>query len=201
MSDQVFSFSFPECEKLPPPVMMFDKVTFGYPGGKTLFRGVDFGVDSDSRIALVGPNGAGKSTLLKLMSGDLDPQEGMVRRHIHMRIARFHQHLSDQLDLKLSALQFFTKIFGEDVPEEQIRRIIGMFGLSGKAQLCPMENLSDGQKRRVVFGLMSWRTPNMLLLDEPTNHLDIETIDALAEAIRSTCCWVEGAWGWWRVVS
>jgi len=183
-ADRSFSFAFPECEKLPPPVMMFDRVTFGYPGGKLLFKGVDFGVDSDSRIALVGPNGAGKSTLLKLMSGDLDPQEGMVRRHTHMRISRFHQHLQDQLDLKLSALQFFTKVFGEDVPEERMRSTIGMFGLSGKAQLVPMENLSDGQKRRVVFGLMTFRTPNMLLLDEPTNHLDIETIDALADAIK-----------------
>lgn len=41
---------------------------------------VDFGVDLDSRIALVGPNGAGKSTLLKLMTGGLDPLDGMVKR-------------------------------------------------------------------------------------------------------------------------
>ena len=56
-----------------------------------------------------------------------------------------------------------------------------------------MSKLSDGLKSRVVFGWLSYRTPQMLLLDEPTNHLDMETIDSLAEAInrelwaRSAC--------------
>jgi ATP-binding cassette, subfamily F, member 2 len=48
-------------------------ITFGYPGAEILYRNVDFGVDLDSRVALVGPNGAGKSTLLKLMTGMLLP--------------------------------------------------------------------------------------------------------------------------------
>ena len=51
-------------------------------------------------------------------------------------------------------------------------------------QLCPIKQLSDGQKCRVAFAYISSLTPNLLLLDEPTNHLDIETIDSLAEAIR-----------------
>lgn len=50
-------------------------------------------------------------------------------------------------------------------------------------QVCPIRNLSDGQRCRVVFAWLAWQTPHLLLLDEPTNHLDIETIDALAEAI------------------
>jgi len=56
------------------------------------------GIDLDSRVALVGPNGAGKSTLLKLMCGELVPNDGQIRAHHHLRIARYHQHLSDQLD-------------------------------------------------------------------------------------------------------
>lgn len=50
-------------------------------------------------------------------------------------------------------------------------------------QVCPIKNLSDGQRCRVIFSWLAWQNPHMLLLDEPTNHLDIETIDALAEAI------------------
>ena len=63
-------------------------------------------MDLDSRIALVGPNGAGKSTLLKLMTGDLSPLDGMVKRHNHLRIAQFHQHLEDKLELSVFALQY-----------------------------------------------------------------------------------------------
>lgn len=50
-------------------------------------------------------------------------------------------------------------------------------------QVCPMRQLSDGQRCRVVFAWLAWQTPHLLLLDEPTNHLDMETIDALGDAI------------------
>lgn len=50
-------------------------------------------------------------------------------------------------------------------------------------QICPIRNLSDGQRCRVTFAWLAWQCPHLLLLDEPTNHLDIETIDALADAI------------------
>src|SRR5687768_14243251 len=51
-------------------------------------------------------------------------------------------------------------------------------------KICPIRQLSDGQRCRVVFAWLSYQGPHLLLLDEPTNHLDMETIDALAEAIR-----------------
>ena len=64
-----------------------------------------------------------------------------------------------------------------------MRKALGQFGLSGKQQICPMRNLSEGQRCRIVFAWLSWNNPHLLLLDEPTNHLDMETIDALADAI------------------
>lgn len=50
-------------------------------------------------------------------------------------------------------------------------------------QVCPIRQLSDGQRCRVVFAWLAWQAPHLLLLDEPTNHLDMETIDALADAV------------------
>jgi len=52
-----------------------------------------------------------------------------------------------------------------------MRRIIGRFGLTGRQQICPMRNLSDGQRCRVCFAWLAWQSPHLLLLDEPTNHL------------------------------
>ncbi|KAG8048361.1 hypothetical protein GUJ93_ZPchr0008g13217 [Zizania palustris] len=180
--DKVLVFRFTDVGKLPPPVLQFVEVSFGYTPDNLIYKNLDFGVDLDSRIALVGPNGAGKSTLLKLMTGDLTPLDGMVRRHNHLRIAQYHQHLAEKLDLDLPALEYMMKEYPGN-EEEKMRAAIGKFGLSGKAQVMPMRNLSDGQKSRVIFAWLAYRQPQLLLLDEPTNHLDIETIDSLAEAL------------------
>uniref|UniRef100_A0A8D3DF31 ATP binding cassette subfamily F member 2 n=1 Tax=Scophthalmus maximus TaxID=52904 RepID=A0A8D3DF31_SCOMX len=142
-----------------------------------------FGIDLDTRVALVGPNGAGKSTLLKLLMGELLPTDGMIRKHSHVKIGRYHQHLTEQLELDLSPLEFMMKCFPEIKEKEEMRKIIGRYGLTGKQQVSPIRNLSDGQKCRVCFAWLASQTPHMLFLDEPTNHLDIETIDALAEAV------------------
>jgi ATP-binding cassette subfamily F protein 2 len=71
-----------------------------------LYTHLDFGIDCDSRIALVGPNGAGKSTLLKLMTGELSPTEGVISRHSHLVIGKYHQHSVDVLkeDMTVSPL-------------------------------------------------------------------------------------------------
>jgi ATP-binding cassette subfamily F protein 2 len=98
-------FPFTDVGKLPPPVLQFADVSFVYTPDNLIYKNLDFGVDLDSRVALVGPNGAGKSTLLKLTTGDLTPLNGMVRRHNHLHIARFHQHLTEKLDLGMPAVR------------------------------------------------------------------------------------------------
>ena len=63
---------FPECGSIPPPVIMVQHVSFRYtPDQPLVYNKIDFGIDLESRIALVGPNGAGKSTLLKLLDGEV----------------------------------------------------------------------------------------------------------------------------------
>lgn len=183
-SDKTLSFCFPSCGTLPPPVIMVQNVSFQYSDGKPhIYKNLDFGIDLDTRVALVGPNGAGKSTLLKLISAELIPTDGLIRRHSHLKIGRYHQHLAETLELDLSALEYMMKCYPEVKEREDMRKIIGRYGLTGMQQVCPIRNLSDGQRCRVVFAWLAWQCPHLLLLDEPTNHLDIETIDALADAI------------------
>merc|ERR1712098_461212 len=105
--------------------------------------------------------GAGKSTLLKLIYGELVPTEGMVRRHNHLKLARYHQHLHELLEMDMSPLDYMLKMFPDFKDRDGMRKVIGRYGITGKAQTAPIKQLSD----------------------EPTNHLDMETIDALADAI------------------
>lgn len=180
--DRIVTFKFENVGKLPPPVLQFADVTFGYSKSKILYSHVDFGIDLDSRVAIVGPNGAGKSTLLKLMIGDLESIDGMVKRHNHLRIAQYHQHLAEKLDPDQTPLEYMMREFpGNSV--EKTRSMIGRFGITGPTQTHAIRQMSDGLRSRLMFAWLAYRTPHILLLDEPTNHLDMETIDSLAKAI------------------
>jgi len=181
--DKAFSFKFNSPGHLPPPVLAFQNVEFHYPGCENLYSNLDFGVDLDSRIALVGPNGAGKSTLVKLMCGELQPTNGDVRPHMHLVMSKFTQHFVDVLDLSKTPLEYFETLYPNDTKED-LRKYLGRFGVSGRMQMQVQSELSDGQKARVVLAKMGRENPHILLLDEPTNHLDMESIDSLARAIQ-----------------
>jgi ATP-binding cassette subfamily F protein 2 len=184
--DRAFTFRFTDVDKLPPPVLAFDGVTFSYSGDRKddLYRNIDLGFDMDSRTALVGPNGVGKSTLLRLMTQKISPTAGTVKRHTHLKLGLYSQHSAEQLDLTKSALDFVRDRFSDKSQDYQYwRQNLGKYGVSGPVQTSIMGTLSEGQKSRIVFAILAIESPNMLLLDEPTNGLDIPTIDALADAI------------------
>lgn len=139
LADPVYRFKFPACDTLPPPVLGFKEVSFSYSGKKEdyLYQNLNFGVDLDSRIALVGPNGAGKSTLLKLMLGWISPCEGDIARNGHLRIGQYNQHSEDQLDLQKSPYEFLRGLYPDGVVTEkgvekwdleQWRQRLGQFG-------------------------------------------------------------------------
>lgn len=182
-TDYSVKFKFPDVEKLSPPIIQMSEVSFGYTKEQPLLSNVDLDVQLDSRIGIVGPNGAGKTTVLKLLIGKLDPFKGLISSNPRLRIGFFAQHHVDALDLTVSAVTFMAKNYPGRTDEEY-RRQLGAFGITGTTGLQRMGQLSGGQKSRVAFACLALTNPHILVLDEPSNHLDIEAMDALADALR-----------------
>lgn len=159
--EKPLNFKFTDPGHLPPPVLAFHDVSFGYPGCASLYTNVNFGVDLDSRVALVGPNGAGKTTLVKLMAAELAPRSGDIRPHGHLKLGRFTQHFVDVLDLEKTPLEFFEQHYPNDPRDEQ-RKYLGRFGVAGAQQVQKMAELSDGQKSRVVFAKLGRDVPHIV---------------------------------------
>jgi len=179
--DYIVKFRFPEPPPLQPPVLGLHDVTFGYKQSKPLFSKTNFGIDMDSRVAIVGPNGVGKSTFLKLLMSELPPNEGEVRKNHRLRIGRYDQHSGEHLTSEETPTEYLMRLF--NLPNEKARKQLGTFGLSSHAHTIKNKDLSGGQKARVALAELCLNGPDVLILDEPTNNLDIESIDALAEAI------------------
>lgn len=186
--DHLLRFDIPGNGAREEEVVRFRNVVFGYYSNKLIFRKINVKLDLNSRVGMIGANGAGKSTFIKLTLRHLRALFGDVDVNRSCRITAFFQHHVDQLDLSQSALEFFYTLFEEELqsdnrPEQTIRSRLGKFNLSKDLVERPMAVLSGGQKSRVAFALMCWKTPDFIIMDEPTNHLDMETCDALIDAL------------------
>jgi len=168
-------------------------VAFAYAGAKPLFSGVgnlpnEFIVDTKCRHVLVGENGNGKTTLLRLLLGELQPAEGEVVINRHAKFMLLNQHHADQIDLRLSPLEFLqSKAPGDrsDSHTRFLRSELSNCGIETSIQDVPAVALSGGQKSRLALAAVSAAKPHVLFMDEPTNNLDVAAIEALADAVQN----------------
>ncbi|WP_424858417.1 ABC-F family ATP-binding cassette domain-containing protein [Streptomyces sp. SAI-170] len=146
--------------------------------------GVDLSVRGPERIALTGPNGSGKSTLLRLITGELAPEGGRIRRG-EGRIAYLSQRL-DLLDLDRSVAENFAA-FAPERPEAERMNLLARFLFRGPRAHLPVGVLSGGERLRATLAcvLCAEPAPHLLLLDEPTNNLDLVGAGQLESALNS----------------
>lgn len=181
--EKTITFRFPDPEGLSPPILQLLDVTFGYDPKKLLLSHVDLDIQLNSRISLVGANGCGKTTLLKILMGNNIPLDGSVSKNSRLRIGYFAQHHVDGMDLTKNAVEWMSSKYPGKTDEEY-RRHLGSFGITGSLALQKMQLLSGGQKSRVAFSALCLTNPHILILDEPSNHLDTSGLDALSTALK-----------------
>ncbi|MFE2094788.1 ribosomal protection-like ABC-F family protein [Streptomyces sp. NPDC059460] len=155
-------------------------------GDKAVFApsGVDLTVRGPERIALTGPNGAGKTTLMRLITGDLAPDGGEIKRN-DGRIAYLSQRL-DLLDLDRTVAENFAE-FAPERPEAERMNLLARFLFRGARAHLPVGVLSGGERLRATLAcvLCAEPAPHLLLLDEPTNNLDLVSAGQLESALNS----------------
>jgi ATP-binding cassette subfamily F protein 3 len=180
--DKVTSFKFPDPEEIQSPLISLYDVDVGYTPGNPILKKLDLRIRQDDRIALLGANGNGKSTLIKLIAGKLEAMAGEKDCSNKLRVGYFAQHQSDEMDMKSTAYRVMKDNLPH-IPEDKIRALLGKFGFDKAKSDTKIEELSGGEKARLLFCLMSYNAPHIMLLDEPTNHLDIDARQALIRAL------------------
>jgi len=175
--------SFPKPERqIASPALALEGVSVGYEPGNPILKRLNLRIDADDRIALLGANGNGKSTFAKLIAGRLKPETGTIAAARNLKTAIFAQHQIDDLVPAESAYLHVARACPGEA-EAKIRARVAAMGLSTEKMDTPAQDLSGGEKARLLMGLATLGAPNLIILDEPTNHLDIDGRRSLIEAL------------------
>jgi len=161
--------------------------------GREILRDFSIRIMRGERVALVGPNGAGKTTLLNILTGQLEPDSGLVRLGHGLQMVVFDQNRA-QLDPDKTLWETLTqdRALGVSGRNDQVmvrgtpRHVVGYlkdFLFDETQARAPVRALSGGEKARLLLALLLARESNLLVLDEPTNDLDVETLDLLQEML------------------
>jgi ATP-binding cassette, subfamily F, member 3 len=182
IEERVAPFTIPSpLRPLAPPLMRLEAASVGY-GGAPVLRDLDLRLDVDDRIGLLGVNGAGKSTFARMAAGALTLQSGHMQRERRIKVGWFHQHQIEALDAADTPLDIIRRERPDDSETSHRSRLAG-FGIGFDKQGTTVENLSGGERARLLLNLVAMAAPHLLILDEPTNHLDIDSRRALLDAL------------------
>ena len=162
-------------------------------GEKTIVKTFSLTVQRGDRVAFVGPNGTGKTTLIRMLTGEIEPDEGRVKLGTNLEIALFDQTRS-QLDPEMSLWESLTgdkdmRVSGKAdqvLVRGQPKHVVGYlkeFLFDERQARAKVASLSGGEKARLLLAKLMAKESNLLVMDEPTNDLDVETLDLLQDLL------------------
>jgi ATP-binding cassette subfamily F protein uup len=153
-------------------------------GERQLIRDLDFTLTSSMRVGLVGPNGSGKTTLLRLLTGELEPASGRIRKADVLRVVYFDQNraLEPEISLRRALAPDSDSVIYQD-RVIHVAAWAARFLFTSEDLNRPVGGLSGGERARVLIAQLMLQPADVLLLDEPTNDLDIPTLEILEESL------------------
>ncbi len=149
-------------------------------GGPPLLDDATLHIETGERVGLLGRNGEGKSTLLSILAGRTEPNGGELAWASGTRVALLEQDVPAEARGTVGEV-IAAGVRGHGDPHHEVQRLSSLLSLDPDL---PFEELSGGQKRRVLLGRALAGEPDLLILDEPTNHLDLEHIAWLENFLR-----------------
>ncbi len=151
---------------------------------KVVLKDIKADIKRGEKVALIGPNGIGKSTLLKIAMSLLEPDAGTVEWGYETQIAYFAQDHHEALKENISVLEWLSHEASSET-SVKIRHMLGQVLFVKDEVEKSVLQISGGEAARLLLANIMLQKPNVLIMDEPTNHLDVESIEALANALKA----------------
>ena len=149
---------------------------------------VSFTVQHGDKIAFVGENENAHTALFKLLTGEMEPDEGSIKWGQTASFSYFPRDNSAYFSDNEDNLVEWLRQFSPDPHESYLRNFLGRMLFSGDDVYKQVKVLSGGEKVRCMLSRMMLSGANVLLLDQPTNHLDLESIAALNNGLEAVKC-------------